>query len=657
MVASNPLFQTIQRFFMQDVRRVAQRFEVPVLCLIAITYFVLLDIHEIQPNWLKASFPYEWLIPSLITGFCGSLALFLYAEREGWKKQTLREASLFLVVVIFTMRWVADPKYLYFFFLLPASLLSLSFLPFLQDAPSEKLDKEHCFLNTTYVVQGFFSLLSGSILAAGGAGVIASVGYLFEFDVGNRIYSDIMLFSFVLFAPFYLLANLPVLKREAAVQDYPYPKGLAFIIIWLLCPLVLVYMAILYAYLIKALLLMTLPHGYLGWMVSSFGAVGILCYMLATPLAQKGELLPSLVCRYFFRALLFPVLLAGLAAYLRIEAYGVTEARYGLVLVILWLLVTSLHVGFTKQPSFQRMLMLLAVLLLLASAGWWSAWNVSVRSQTSQLYAALKEAGQLKDGKIIKAKQMPAAALRLKISSQIEFLYKHRETRLLADLAGVALKEIPTDNYSFAQDYVGRMLGWDFTTKYDLMYDHENPPAENVSEPPSFHFFTDTGPFALNHNSLIPVKGCDYLLSMDLSLARESDNLVYFLKERNPYPEIDFEIRLYPQSIAFGFVGNGYTEIPLLPLIEKLEKIETKTIYQRKKEEMMLKQKGSDLDITLQIERISGTKENNQPKIDNVKFIACIKELKKPVRPIADKNAVKAPQKDAEIQTEFILIQ
>lgn len=655
-----PILNMIETFFTQDLRRVAQRFEGPVLCVVAITYLVLLEIHHIKPQVFAQFLDMEWTIPSLIAGFFASLAWYLLAEREEWSASYKRWGAAAICGFIFSLRVMGDEKHTYFFFLLPAAVLMLSCLPFLKDSAGEKLDKEHCNLNTTLVVQIFFAALSASILMLGISGIVASLGMLFEFEVAGRFYADTAVFCFIIFAPVFLLSQLPMLTRSAEVQHYPYPRGLRFIVNWIICPLVLTNLPILYAYIGKVLILGEWKGGYLSQMICGFGAEGTIAYLLAYPLAQEKKLLPMLVCRYFFKALLVPVLLLVAIVYLRIDAYGFTMPRYGLALIAFWLLCLSLYMGFYRAPAIKNMLLLLCALGILASVGPWSAYTVSVKSQEKRLYALLEEAGQLSNHKLKKISNLPSLTLRYQISSQITYLRRYRGEEVLSKLAGEDLPKI--DYYDFDRDYTQKYLGWDYVSEYDLQ-SQEKKDANNNSSPipqainPRRDFRNDTSPFALNHNSLIPVKGCDYLLSMDLSRERSSDELVYFLKEHSPYEGTDFEVRLYRQSIAFGFTGGVYTEVPMAKLLATLEKQYEAGPLETVFAEMKLDAQGRDLGIRIAFSHISGSvNDKKQLEAEDVGFTACIQEFRKPPKPARiEKN--KTPPHNVEIQKEMILIQ
>ena len=130
--------------------------------------------------------------------------------------------------------------------------------------------------------------------------------------------------------------------------------------------MVIVYLVVLYAYIVKILIQWRLPEGEVGWVVSSYAATGVVVYLISAPWRNDEAAHIRFFQRWFYPALFAPIAVLALAAWIRIQEYGITEPRYLLVLVtvlgILFapVLVRLFAYGFVADPErFQ-----LAVFLL-----------------------------------------------------------------------------------------------------------------------------------------------------------------------------------------------------------------------------------------------------------------------------------------------------
>jgi len=281
-----------------------------------------------------------------------------------------------------------------------AVCLSLLFAPFVRNSIHSN---SVWYLNYRTGTAIFFAAIAAFILGVGLSLIVISVGYLFEIKVGNIIYSDIWVFSFAGLFPLYVLANL---SREFEFEDSScqFPKGVRFITNYILVPLMWAYMLLLYIYFIRIVATWELPRGNLGWMIITFGSVGIITKLLVYPIRGQGNVLLSLFDRYFYAALLLPVMVLYIAIYVRIQEYGVTESRYLVVVLGLWFLIIAV-LSYVKRINLaiKHVPMVLAVLMLFASFGPWSATNLASSSQTERFISLLNKHSLIEQGKAIKA--------------------------------------------------------------------------------------------------------------------------------------------------------------------------------------------------------------------------------------------------------------
>lgn len=135
----------------------------------------------------------------------------------------------------------------------------------------------------------------------------------------------------ILFATIYYLSLLPRFNsddesdREYARSAGQYPKFLEILVSYIAIPLVTAYTLVLAAYFIKILATLKWPVGQLGAMVLAYSAAGLIIYILASLLENR---LAKLYQRIFPMVLIPVVIMQLISVYIRLNAYGFTEARY-----------------------------------------------------------------------------------------------------------------------------------------------------------------------------------------------------------------------------------------------------------------------------------------------------------------------------------------
>jgi hypothetical protein len=231
-------------------------------------------------------------------------------------------------------------------------------------------------------------LVALAILHIGGAIIFTSIETLLGFDTDDA-YKPLLILAWFLAAPLFWLSLSRFCEDDPAKEQ---PVNLLHRIIsvvtdGLLIPLVLILAGVIHLYAGRIALMLELPKGQIGWIVPTYLFIGYGVYLLAhTP----GSLLPRLR-RVFLRSWLFatliPLALLGIAAAMRIEAYGITEERYLLALIVLGFALVAASV-LVRRPLDLRILPLIGgALALVAAIGPLSAHNVTIYSQTARLRA------------------------------------------------------------------------------------------------------------------------------------------------------------------------------------------------------------------------------------------------------------------------------
>lgn len=252
----------------------------------------------------------------------------------------------------------------------------------------------------------FFRLLNSALfsflLYLGLVLAVAAIKELFKVHFSNKIYLDIFVVIAGIFNTWYFLSGVPE-NLESADRKIEYPKLLKLFSQYILIPLSIVYLLILYAYTIKILVQWQLPIGWTSSLILAYSGIGILAYLLLYPLRRDEENKWAQVFSNTFFKLLFPlIVLMALAVNQRISDYGITEPRYFLIILTIWLFGTALYYTFSKNKNIKVIPVSLMIIALIISIGPWGAFSVSENSQINHVMNILNQNQIIVNGKIVK---------------------------------------------------------------------------------------------------------------------------------------------------------------------------------------------------------------------------------------------------------------
>jgi hypothetical protein len=254
--------------------------------------------------------------------------------------------------------------------------------------------------------------LGYSFLILLGLGVaLAAIKGLFELDFPDSWFLDPGIFALGVFNTWFFLAGVrrtdEAVPEPAAAEGLAasaYPRQLRVLAQLILMPLVCVYLAIVYAYAVHTLTLWRWPTGLVTWLLLCFCALGLLCLFLAQPLADHGgNRWVRLYCRHFHVALVPVLILLFAAIGKRVQEYGITENRYFVLALGVWLSGIVLHAAVEAPRDLRILPASLCLVALLAAFGPWGAFEVSRKSQEQRLKVLLESHGMLVGGKLAKA--------------------------------------------------------------------------------------------------------------------------------------------------------------------------------------------------------------------------------------------------------------
>ncbi|MEO8090627.1 MAG: DUF4153 domain-containing protein [Gemmatimonadales bacterium] len=315
-----------------------------------------------------------------------TIAMTLLAEERGWswRLSAALNAGAVLLLVLFYLIWPGpEQKHEVIRYLqLSASLhLMVAFLPFLGRNESRAFWQYNHRLFLSILRAGVFSL----VLYVGLMIALVALDKLFGVDVPELVYPRLGIVILFIVNTWIFLAEVPRGLSELA-SDTSYPTVLKVFAQYILTPLVFTYLFILLAYLVKIVASGEWPSGWIGWLVTSVAASGLLGFLLVHPLrddADEGWI--RIYARWVFIGLIPSAVMLLAAFWKRILPYGLTELRLLGILLGIWLLAIAVNYTLKQEAGIRRIPVTLAALLLLTLYGPLSLTALSLRSQGRRL--------------------------------------------------------------------------------------------------------------------------------------------------------------------------------------------------------------------------------------------------------------------------------
>ena len=389
-------------FFIQSLTRVIQRFPLVVASSLLGTLLVwgLIggDLSDSQ------EYTYSTIAQTAFLGVAWFFSTALFAER--FENRLIKSSILGLSIVAilgvhfdlhFRFQKLADGelniRFLGYFLLFH---LLVAFLPIKQF----KNPLEFWNFNKTLFIRVFITALYSGVLFLGLAGAILAMDQLFDLQVEPENYGRLWVTLAGIGSTLIFLSGIP---EKEANDEVMYPKGLKVFAQYILLPLVLIYLFILYIYGGQILLEWQLPKGWVSNLIMAFAVVGMLTLLLLYPFGQESEnKWINTFTRGYYVVLLPLLVLLFIAIRIRILDYGFTELRYALLWLAIWLLAMAIWMFVTNNKKIIWIpVSLFLVITLIVFAPFANAWSVSKNSQLHRLHQGLIDQ-KIWNGKLIK---------------------------------------------------------------------------------------------------------------------------------------------------------------------------------------------------------------------------------------------------------------
>ncbi|MCC6282577.1 MAG: DUF4153 domain-containing protein [Saprospiraceae bacterium] len=307
------------------------------------------------------------------------------------------------------------PRYM---ILLVVAHLFVSVAPYLNRRTVADFWEYNRRLFANFVVGATFTM----ILFAGLALAILAVDQLFDLNLSERIYARLFILLAGIFNTSYFLYHFPE-KYEFDSQDASYNAVFRNLCKYILIPIVGLYFLILYAYGAKIIGTWSLPRGWVGSLVIGFSVAGIFTYLLNFYLPQFDDSkLVNLYKKWFWWIVLPLTVLLFVAIGTRISDYGVTEPRFIVTQIGLWLAITCLYFLFSKSDNIKFIPISLGLIALSIAVGPLNAFSVAKRSQAGIVKNILEKNGRWENGRLKQGSAPMLQSEREQVISALQFL-------------------------------------------------------------------------------------------------------------------------------------------------------------------------------------------------------------------------------------------
>lgn len=303
-------------------------------------------------------------------------------KRIGWLLKLLIIGLLAVYYFSFPKEeFLSNPIiYIRWFLLFLAGHIFVFFAPFIKRW--DKIDYwnylQHIVISIARAALFSFVIFGGVALA------ILAVDELFNISISDDVYGQLYVICVGVVNTFIYLSDFP--KKIHETQELHYNKALDVFLKYILIPILVLYLVIVYAYSVKIVLLWELPQGWVSYLITILAIIGFIIQIIIEPVRKTHSSILVKKFYPFFYLLLLPLLvLLFVAIYTRISDYNFTENRYFLVVLAVWILGISLYMIISKKKRLSLIPISLFILCILASYGPWSAFNVSVRAQVGEL--------------------------------------------------------------------------------------------------------------------------------------------------------------------------------------------------------------------------------------------------------------------------------
>ncbi len=392
-----------------------------------------------------------------------SLFFFAYKKNNGFRFLTsLLLGSLAIAFVFSFQKDISEVEIQQYLVLNIALHLLVSFAGFL---PKKYNQEGFWEFNKQLFLRILTSGLYSIVLFSGLALAILAVKELFQIEFDEKIYAYLFFIIAGIFNTIFFLNGVPDNNNVEVPLKLSYPNGLKSFTQYVLLPLISLYLVILICYETKILITLSLPVGWVSYLVLVFAIFGILSFLLVHPIAaETGNLWMRTFNRWFYY-LLVPLLgLLFWAILYRIQLYGFTHERYYVLLLSIWLTIVVAYFLIQKQPKIKFIPISMCIAGLLSIVGPQSADSISKKSQLSRFETYIQKI----------EKEKLSFDQEKELSSIVDFLERNYSVKILLPYTKDKLNVLLTKDKDPNSSQIMEALGLEYHYRYEKNNDIEN---------------------------------------------------------------------------------------------------------------------------------------------------------------------------------------
>ena len=356
------------------------------------------------------------------------------------------------------------------------------------------------------------------VLFLGFSAIIGTVDVLLV-NLSHTLYIHAFVFSSAVFGVIFFVSRLK--EKDESLENYVLPKIVEILICYILIPLILIYTTILYLYFAKIIFTLKMPKGVVSHLVLWYTAFSLFIIIMVTPITFKNKF--AKFYKKFFPMISVPlILLALFSINERIFQYGITENRYLVVILVIWLLFNMILYIVKNDVKWVLISYIFAILIAVFSP--FNLVTVSINSQNKRLERLLIKNGIIQNGKITNKNDKVSIKSKNEIMSVIDYFYNNT-----SELKWKKIK-ILGKTYEKPEDFMKVIGANDFWRSYESIDNQEKGVISEIS-------------LKMNDGiKMTEAKGYDYLIYdfsvsylLDANETKEFDNNNYkvVLKNKN----------------------------------------------------------------------------------------------------------------------------
>lgn len=580
-----------------EFKNVFNRFPLVVLSSIIVTFLSIFLIEKEYDNVYIFN-----LLIVLILSIPLFISNYLYSESTNLsnKNKLIGFSISFVLLILYYFsipnnykhfEYLSDPIISFWIYFVCLHLL-VSFITFIKSQNFLAFWEYNNNLFTRISMSLFFSQL----LYIGISVALLSINLLFEIKIREKLYFDIGILIFGIFNTCFFLAGIP--KKFEIDYTPSIPQYIRSLSQYVLIPIVIVYLVILYLYTGKIVLNMSWPKGGVSYLITACSFIGLLAILLIYPLQKQTENSLLKMFPKFFNISIIPMIIVlFFAIERRIRDYGITENRYLLIVLAFWLLFISIYFLINKSQNIKVIPISLFIISIIIGFGPLSIFTIPYNSQFNRLQIILEKNKILQNNIIYKTDKKLNIADSREISAIVDYLVHRGKEKHLVSLFQNKLDFEKTPRYSKSEKIVKEM-GLEFIHNYRYA-------GDNIKDNKFFSFYSS------KLNGILDIKGYDLMLNFSGSLNNSQINI----EDSNN----KFSIQVLNNNLLIYKNNIKISESDINKFINNLkEKYIVNNKYNLNPEELSINYDNKKIKLKIYFNNLSGNIENNQIKLNHI---------------------------------------